>query len=207
VLGELVPDFLRRWMRNPILIALAPVLLFPMARAQSSLYLKDFVRATVTPETLLAPAATGAFSNYVTKPAGFGSGAEGFGYHFGVALADNVSGKFLRKVAFAAPARHQDYYCPLGSAVPLPQRLLNVVLHSVFNVPQTSRVFNWSALPASLAGAALSTLYQPDQQRTASAVFTRFGTNAAGYMVGDLLSELTFKPKPSVAIHLVIGPR
>lgn len=204
---QLVPARLPRWTIHFVLVALVPLPFCPAGRAQSSPYIKDFDQATFSLETLLAPAATGAFSNYVTRPAGFGSGAEGFGYHFGVGLADNVSGKFLRKVAFAAPAGHRDQYSPLGNAAPLPHRLLNIVLHSVFTVPQTSHAFNWSALPASLAGAAFSNLYQPDQQRTASATFTRFGTNAAGYMVGDLLSELTFKPKPNVAIRLVIGPR
>lgn len=200
-------NFLRNRIHSTALFVLAGSFICATAQAQLSIYARDFGRATLSPETLLAPAATAAISNYWFKPAGFGSGGEGMGYHYGVSLADNVSGKFLRKFLFAAAARHQDSYCPLGSAIPFPQRLGNAALHSIFNVPQTSHVFNWSALPASAAAAAFSNLYQPDEQRTLSATMERFGTNAAGYLVGDLLSEITFKPKPHIAIHIIIGPR
>jgi len=192
------------------------ILLLPLVatsvRAQSSLstYAHDFYEATLhksTFETLAAPAVTGAFSNYVTQPSGFGSGGEALGYHYGVSLADNVQGKFLRKFVFAAASGRHDEYCPLGSAVPLRTRIRNVVLHSVFSTPQSSRAFNWSAIPASLAAATLSDAYQPDQQRTVSATFERFGTNAAGYIFGDFLAEMTFKPKENLTIRIVIGYR
>jgi hypothetical protein len=181
-------------------------------QAQSSLstYADDFYEATLhksTFETLAAPAVTGAFSNYVTQPSGFGSGGEGLGYHYGVSLADNVQGKFLRKFVFAAASGRPDKYCPLGSAVPFKMRIRNVVLHSVFSISQSSRAFNWSALPASLVAATLSDAYQPDQQKSVSATFERFGTNAAGYIFGDFLAEMTFKPKENLTVRIVIGYR
>ena len=196
--------------RRPVLIillALAAFLGCATAQAQLSAYGKDFVDATFSWETFILPAATGAASNYLFKPSGFGSGAEGLGYHYGVGLADNVSGKFLRKFAFAAAASHRDQYSPLGSTKPFKQRLLNVVLHSLFTDPQASHAFNWSSLPASFAGAALSNVYQPDQQRTVLATFERSGTNAAGYFGSDLISELFPKSRRPVAIRVVVGPR
>lgn len=180
------------------------------AQSRLSTYADDFYEATFhksTFETFVAPAVTGAFSNYVTRPTGFGSGGEGLGYHYGVSLADNVEGKLLRKFIFAAASGRHDKYCPLGSAVPFKLRIRNVILHSVFSVPQSSRKFNWSALPASLVAAAVSNEYQPNEQRTVAGTFQRFGTNAGGYLFGDFLAEMTFKPKESLTIRLAIGYR
>jgi hypothetical protein len=178
------------------------------AHGQSlGIYTKDFLRATGSPETILAPAPTAAVSNYFFQPAGFGTGGEGMGYHYGVALADNVNGKFMRKFAFAAAARREDHYCPIGGASPWRTRLANAFLHTLFAVPQTSKAFNWSSLPASLVSAALSNTYQPTQQQTWTATFERFGTNAAGYMASDFITEITFKPRQPLTLRIVLGPR
>lgn len=201
------PGFSRRRILISVFVSAMVPLPSTMAHGQLSIYAKDFLRATYTPETLLVPAATGAISNYYFRPAGFGSGAEGMGNHYRVSLADNICGKFLRKFAFANPSHHQDYYRPLGSAVPVVHRLRNVLLHSLFADPQASHLFNWSSLPASLAAAALSNSYQPQQQRTLGATFQRFGTNAAGYLASDFISEITFRPKPNIALRLVISPQ
>src|SRR5215813_6643216 len=84
-------------------------------QAEENVYFKSFREDTFKIETLAQPVSTAAFSNWVTKPAGFGTGWEGFGYHYGVALADNVNGKFMRKFVFAAASKHVDEYHPKGS--------------------------------------------------------------------------------------------
>src|ERR1051326_6998633 len=84
-------------------------------QAEENKYFKSFTDETFKVETIAQPALTAAFSNWVTKPAGFGTGAEGFGYHYVVALADNVNGKFMRKFVFAAASKHVDKYEPKGS--------------------------------------------------------------------------------------------
>lgn len=150
---------------------------------------------------------TATFSNYVTQPSGFGAVEEGLGHHYEVSLADNIQGKFVRKFAFAAVSHHRDQYCPLGTGAPFKERFLNVSHHSLFATPQTSHKFNWSGFPGSLVSAALSDTYEPRQQRTVVATFQRFETNAAGYMFGDFLAEMTYKAKPSLAIRLMVGPR
>jgi hypothetical protein len=55
------------------------------------------------------------------------------------------------------------------------------------------RQFNFSGVPASFAAAGLSNLYQPREQRTWPATFQRTGTNAGGYVLGDLAAE--FNPE------------
>jgi len=158
-------------------------------QAEENVYFKSFREDTFKIETIAQPAFTAGFSNWVTKPAGFGTGAEGFGYHYGVALADNVNGKFMRKFVFAAASKHVDEYHPKGSGSFF-GRLVNVAGHSVFVDPQADKKsFNWSALPASFASSALSTAYQPSEQQTWQAALQRAGTNSAGYLVGDLFTE------------------
>jgi hypothetical protein len=175
--------------------------------AQDAIYWNDFQSATLQPESLLTPAYTAAFSNYVIKPAGFGGGGAGFGYHYGVSLADNVQGKFFRKLVFAGASQREDKYYILGDLPSVGKRVENVLLHSVFSVPQCSHKLNWSGLPASMVSAAFSNLYEPDEQRTLSSTMTRFGTNSAGYVLSDLLSEFKFshRKQPDHAIRIVLS--
>src|SRR5947209_20372709 len=45
-----------------------------------------FLKSVASPETILLPGTSAALSQFVFRPAGFESGAEGYGHHFGVAL-------------------------------------------------------------------------------------------------------------------------
>jgi hypothetical protein len=164
----------------------------PPVRAQSvAPYAQDFLDATFNLDTLTVPAASGAFSAYVARPKGFPSGTEGLGLHYGVALADNVSGKVIRDFAVAALARRQDHYVPLGKGS-FWKRVWNAAEYTVIVAPGTSeRAINWSGLPGSFAAAALSNAYQPAEQRTWLATLERAGTNTAGYIVGNIWLEFT----------------
>ena len=168
----------------------AVICLCSVMQAEENKYFESFADDTFkNPGTLVQPSLTAAFSNWVTKPAGFGTGAEGFGYHYGVALADNVNGKVMRKLVFAAASKHVDKYEPKGSGN-IFGRFMYAAGHSVFVDPQAEhKSFNWSALPASFASAGLSSAYQPSEQQTWSASLQRAGTNSAGYFAGDLFSE------------------
>lgn len=182
-------------------------------RDQTSTYWLDFESAVLQPETLLTPAGTAAFSNFVTQPPGFGSGTTGYGYHYGVSLADNVQGKFFRKFVFAGASHREDTYYILGDKPSVGKRIENVLLHSIFSIPQCSHRLNWSGVPASLVSAAFSNIYQPDSQRTLSNTMMRFGTNSGGYVLSDVLSEFKFshRKQPShtmrVVLNISIGKR
>jgi len=167
----------------------------PTAHAQTlGGYGHDFLAATVNFGTLWEPAVSAGWSNFVSKPAGFGTGAESYGYHYGVALADNVSGKFMRDFVFAAASHQPHAYVPLGSGT-FPNRIWHALKFTVIVSSQASDPkFNWSGIPASLASAGLSNVYQPAQQRTVLATFERAGTNTAGYIFGNIWLEFTKKP-------------
>ncbi len=189
------------------LVLLLELLVVLPAKSQITVYKTDFINTALQPQTLLTPVFTAAYSNYVSQPPGFATGSTGLGYHYGISLADNVQGKFLRKFLFAAAAHQRDQYCIVGDAPKFPKRLGNVLLHSIFSIPQASHRVNLSALPASLASAALSNVYQPNEQRTLSATMSRFGTNSAGYLLSDVISEFKFGHRVNVVVSVAIGTR
>jgi hypothetical protein len=175
-------------------------------------YCQDFGNSLWPPGgTLTTPAASALWSSYVSKPAGFGSGAEAYGYHYGVALADNVNGKFMRKLVFAAAARQREGYKPVetdGTWKSMGKGLSMAALHWLFVFPQSpTKSFNWSGLPASLASAGLSNVYQPSQQRSWSATFARFGTNSAGYAAGDVWIQVTHDWQTHRVFHYLLKNR
>lgn len=179
----------RNWILHGCSAIAIAIALSRTAYAQQ-VYVQDFVKSTVTPETVWQPALTAGFSNWVSQPTGFGSGWNGYGYHYGVATAGNVNGKFMRKFAFAAVSRHEDEFSPIQTGDKW-KRIGQALEHSIFVSPgATSKNFNWSGLPASLASAALSNAYQPPEQRSVIATFSRFGTNCDGYAAGDIRSQV-----------------
>jgi hypothetical protein len=170
------------------------VLLSGSLRAQSSVYFMDFVSETFQVVTPVSASVTAAWSQFISKPAGFGPGFSGYAHHYVVSLGDNVNGKLIRDVGapLISRRRYEPYYFS-GGGKSVWYRLGRASLHSVFADPDSEKSlqnFNWSGIPASLTSAALSNAYQPTEQRTVAATFQRFGTNALGYAAGDLASEL-----------------
>jgi hypothetical protein len=176
-----------------------------LAQAQVGVHFKNFRDATFRVETIALPAVTAAASQFIFRPAGFGTGAEGYGYHYGVSLADNVNGKVMRKFVFAAASGHLDHYKAMEKGI-IFRRILNATGHTIFVDPQSeNKSFNWSGLPASLASAALSNGYQPSEQRTWSATLQRVGSNSAGYLIGDMFAEFRSAGCAVPLLHRLLG--
>jgi hypothetical protein len=158
-------------------------------------YGDDFLGSTFQLETLWEPAASAAFSNYVTQPAGFGTGGIGYARHYWVAVADNVNGKFMSKFAFAAASKREDCY----QATPKTgfwRGIRIAALHSIYTdgtdsfEPLRWSNFAWYAAPASLASAGLANGYQPGAQRTWSATMVRFAEGFGGHAGGDIGTQV-----------------
>ena len=129
------------------------------------------------------------------KTPGFGSGRSGYEYHLGVALAANVSGKFMRDFGFAAISHQPENYTPLPGAKAW-KRIWRAVEYTVLKSSDNAGIsFNWSGIPSSLASAGLSDLYQPSQQRTWIATIEHAGISTAGYCAGNLWLEFFKKPQ------------
>jgi hypothetical protein len=150
----------------------------------------DFVHDTVSksslPSTFVAPLGSAAFSQYVVKPAGYGSGGGALAYHYGVSLLDSVKGKFVCDFGFPVLFKQNPHYSRLSGSCTAGQRALHVLKSAVLI---DNGKLNWSSLPASAALAGLSDAYVPDPQKTWSATLTRIGTNVAGHIVGEAYEE------------------
>jgi len=173
-----------------------------------AVYRQDFEQATFTTvpgalSTAIVPPATAAFSNFVFRPAGFGSGADAYRYHYEVALADNINGKCLRKLIVPAISGKRDTYDTDRQGTFF-QRLARASRHSL-HYDSRSRQFNWSGLPSSAFSAALSNLYQPPRQRTLWATTKRTGTNSLGYWFADVAWEFDLTCKARLALKAFHG--
>lgn len=195
-------EFMLAWWHWAIVLLLLCLFNCPTALCQSMKcpndspvsiagYGDEFLDATFQTETAWEPAITAAFSNYVTQPAGFGTGSVGFARHYWVSVADNVNGKFMSKFAFAAASKRSDCYAPEEKAG-FWRGLRIAALHSIYTDRADSferlrwSNFNWSGAPASLASAGLSNAYQPGPQRTWQATSIRFAENFGGHAGGDV---------------------
>jgi hypothetical protein len=178
-----------------------------------SIYAEDFVKATFqSPETVWEPAISAggsvAWNDFVSPIEGFSSGWKGYGHHYAVALADNVNGKFMRDFVLAAASHQEDNYSPPKSDT-FWKRIGYAALHTFVVAPDdSSKKFNWSGVPASLASASLSNAYQPAPQRTWAATFERAGTSTAGYAVGNVWDVIAGALKDRHArVHVLLKNR
>src|SRR5580704_7603473 len=67
----------------------------------NSVHFHRFVGAVFGWETLIGPPVSAGSSQLFTSHAGYSSDGDGFAYHYGINLANNVEGKFF--VRYAAP--------------------------------------------------------------------------------------------------------
>jgi len=126
-----------------------------------------------------------------------------------VSLADNVNGKFMRKLVFAAASQRRDDYSPNSGG--FRARVALAAAHTLYVSPGangwrlTSKTLNWSGIPASFAAAGLSNVYQPAAQRNWGSTFIRVGTNTAGYALGNFLTAVAgaLKQKHPRLSHLL----
>jgi hypothetical protein len=174
----------------------------PFLHGQGNDYLRDFKTDIWKLGTVAIPAGSAAWSQFESKPAGFGTGVSGYFHHYGVSIGDNVNGKFMRDLALPIITQRENApyrYVGWGHGsmwkghFSIWRRLGQAGLHSIFADPECAKTWenaNWSSIPASLTSAALSDAYQPGPQRTMTATFKRFGTNALGFGGGDVGSEL-----------------
>lgn len=166
-------------------------------------YRQDFEQAAFTTapgalSTAFVPPATAAFSDFVYRPAGFGSGPDAYRYHYEVALADNINGKCFRKVVIPLFSGRRDVY-ETDRQGTFWQRLARASRHSLY-YEQNAKDFNWSGLPGSAVSAAFSNLYQPSAQKTFTATLQRTGTNSLGYWFADVTWEFDLTCKARLAL-------
>lgn len=157
----------------------------------NSIHWHRFERAMFSWQTIAGPAVSTSFSQWATSHKGYGSDPNAWGYHFGIDVAGNVSGKFLSRYAGPAIFRQDDAYQPLGSGYSTKTRIGHILSHLVLtqSADHTHRVFNVSAMPASAVNTGLQNLYEPHARRTVVYNLEGFALSLAGFAAGDAYQE------------------
>jgi hypothetical protein len=123
------------------------------------------------------------------RPAGYGSGAEGYWKRYGAAMARRSSSQIFGTFLLAS-ALHQDPRFFVRSDL----NLGGSIKYSIRRVFITrgdsgNREFNWSGLLGMLGSEGLANVYYPDSFRTAGNTFSRFGYDMLGNAAGNLLRQ------------------
>jgi hypothetical protein len=147
------------------------------------------VDETVAPSSFLASAFTAGIGQARDSLHGYGQGWEGYGKRFGSSVASGTSGRFFG--TFLLPsALHQDprYFVKLyGNPA---SRVLYAMSRVVITRTDDGRqTFNWSNVVGDLLAEGLATSYLPDEQRTTSKTFTRFGVRIGFSALDDVVKE------------------
>jgi hypothetical protein len=142
-------------------------------------------------QTIAGPAVATSLSQWLTSHKGYGSDPDAWGYHFGINLAGNVTGKFFSRYAGPAIFHQDDAYQPLGSGHSTSARLGHVLSHLLItdSADHTHHVFNVSAIPSSAINTASENLYEPHALRTASDNLAGFGEGLAVFVARDAYAE------------------
>lgn len=119
----------------------------------------------------------------------FGQGMQGYAKRYGAGFADQAIGNMMTGAIFPSLLRTDPRYYRMGEGT-VRQRLrysLSRIL--VTRTDSGHRAFNFSELGGSAAGAAISNLYYPAQDRTVSNNLTTWGTQIAIDCFGNELKE------------------
>lgn len=150
------------------------------------------LRATIDPVNFIA---TGAFAgmNQAGDTPDYQQGAVGYAQRYGAAYADGFT-NIMVGGAILPSLLHQDpryFYQGTGS---IKSRILHAAAFSVLCKGDNGRwQFNYSSIGGDLASGALSNIYYPPSNRSASLVFVNALLGMGGRVADDLAQEFVFK--------------
>ena len=150
------------------------------------------LRATIDPVNFIA---TGAFAgmNQAGDTPDYQQGAVGYAQRYGAAYADGFT-NIMVGGAILPSLLHQDpryFYKGTGS---IKSRILHAAAFSVLCKGDNGRwQFNYSSIGGDLASGAISNIYYPPSNRSASLVFVNALLGMGGRVADDLAQEFVFK--------------
>ena len=149
-------------------------------------------RATVDPVNFLATAAFAGMNQAGDTP-DYPQGAVGYAQRFGAAYADGFTNIMIGG-AILPSLLHQDpryFYKGTGS---VQSRILHAAAFSVLCKGDNGRwQFNYSSIGGDLASGALSNIYYPPSNRSASQVFINTLLGMGGRVADNLAQEFVFR--------------
>ncbi|HET8636784.1 MAG TPA: carboxypeptidase regulatory-like domain-containing protein [Acidobacteriaceae bacterium] len=150
------------------------------------------LKATIDPVNFIA---TGAFAgmNQAGDTPDYQQGAVGYAQRYGAAYADGFT-NIMVGGAILPSLLHQDpryFYKGTGS---IKSRILHAAAFSVLCKGDNGRwEFNYSSIGGDLASGAISNIYYPPSNRSASLVFVNALLGMGGRVADDLAQEFVFK--------------
>ena len=131
----------------------------------------------------------------------FGTDAGAFGERLGFGAIHGISNGVFSNCLFA-PIFHEDpRYYVMGPGHPFPKRLIYAATRVIISRTDSGRSMpNYALFAGNAGGAALTELYYPAQNTTASQVARTFGTSLVGSAFGFIVDE--FVVDALVDLHL-----
>jgi hypothetical protein len=159
-----------------------------------------FVKDSTGPINSIGTAFSAGIDHSSNRDPTFGLGSAGYAKRYGATLADSVSAKFFRDLAYPAIFHEDPRYYRLGRGS-AGKRLFNAAEHLfVAHHEDGTRMFNYSEWLGSASSAALGNLYHPGNEHGTGDTARRIGYGFAFDIGYDVLRE--FWPEISRKLKL-----
>lgn len=150
-------------------------------------------RSVSDPVTLLGVGALAGMHQAANDYVELGQEAGGYGKRFSAAYATLVTGAFIDDVVLASLLKQDPRYFYQGTGTTR-SRLLHALSHAVVRKGDDGRWQpNYSGIIGSFASSGLSSLYYPENDRTAGLVVQNALVGIAGRAVGGVLQEFVLR--------------
>jgi hypothetical protein len=148
-----------------------------------------FVRGTLDPFSLIAPAVKAGILNAAGLNSDFGPGIGGFAKRYGASMADATSGRFFRTYMYPVALHEDPRYFRRGTGGKKSRTWYSVSRVFVTRTDEGNNRFNWSKLLASFSSAGLSNAYYPSNNRGVGLTFTNAGLAYMGEAGMNVVKE------------------
>jgi hypothetical protein len=148
-----------------------------------------FVRVTLDPYPFVVYAIQAGVEQANDSHSGYGQGAAGYARRFGAALGDGTSARFFSTYAFPSLLHQDPRYFRKGEGTGWSRAGYSVSRGFVTRSDSGKIQPNWSNVLGKFAGAGLSNLYYPPEDRGASLTLSRVAISLSYQMLGNLAVE------------------
>ena len=148
-----------------------------------------FVVGTLDPFPFVAYAIQAGISQATDSHSGYEQGAAGYGRRFGAALGDGTSARFFSTYAFPSLLHQDPRYFRKGEGGARSRIGYSISRGFATKSDGGKTQPNWSNVFGKLAGAGLSNLYYPPEDRGASLTLSRVTISLGYQMLGNLAIE------------------
>jgi hypothetical protein len=150
---------------------------------------KLFVGGTLDPFPFAVYAVQAGVEHANDSYSGYGQGAAGYARRFGAALGDGTSARFFATYAFPSLLHQDPRYFRKGEGSGWSRVGYSVSRGFVTRSDSGKTQPNWSNVIGKFAGAGLSNLYYPPDDRGASLTLSRVAISLSYQMLGNLAIE------------------